>query len=244
MQITKTIAIAAMLAALGACAEKNSGGAEAEASLADLESPAAMEKLSEQAAADAMPKADKSTPLGNYVELTSGHQLMFSYLKLAALPIDYNEVASLYSEDYGRASDEFVKNDLLKALRPKIDAAIATAANRRYVRLVIDDPIEKYDFTMGGFPIESGVWGADSTHYFYDNRNYQLNFTNGEAFRYLKVAPEQNAREIEALRSKRQKLRLAIYAYTQAADLSNKVVKAEITKVSLLDSNGNVLAAN
>ena len=112
-----------LLAALSGCGDK-SDKAEAGASaptLADATAPKAVAAIKEEVARAALPKADKATPNEQYVELTSGNQVMFKYLALAAMPIDYKDVATLYSPDYARSSDEFRKNDLLTALKPRID---------------------------------------------------------------------------------------------------------------------------
>lgn len=243
-KITKTFAVASLLACLAGCSEKNASTDDTQPSLADATSPEAMEAIKEDVQQAALPKADKSTPLDRYVELTSGNQIMFAYLAMAAMPIDYNEIAGSYSQDYARANDEFRKNDLLTALKPKIDAEVAKAGAGRYVRLSIDNPIGKYDFEKKGFPLESGVWESGSYRYFNDNSTYKLGFTNGDAFRYLMVSSEDAARAIESARSKYQTLQLLIYGYTQDADIANKTVKAEIVKIALVDGKGNVLSMN
>jgi hypothetical protein len=238
----KPLVVATLLASLAACGDKAGGNGQATPSLAEVTSPKAMEAIKKDVVRAALPRADKSTPLDDYIELSSGHQLMFAYLSMAAMPIDYPQIAASYSQDYARTADEFRKNDLLNALKPKIDAEVAKAGARRYVRMSIDNPIAKYDFEKKGFPLANAIWESGSTRYFNDNSDYRLGFTNGDAFRYLTVASEDQARTIEALRSKYEALHLVIYCYTQDADLSGKTLKAEIVKVALLDRKGNVLA--
>lgn len=242
----------ALCALLAACGNKsdNAGAAAAAApaaasapTLADATAPKAVAAMKEEAVRAALPKADKATPDEQYVELTSGNQVMFSYLALAGMPIDYKEVASVYSPDYARQSDEFRKNDLLTALKPKIDAAAADAGQRRYVKMVIDSPIDKYDFEKKGFPLNGAIWESGSYRYFGDNSAYKIGFLNGASFRYLNVSNEDAARTIEALRSKYDGLHLVLYAFAQQADITSKVVKADIVKVALLDRKGNVLAS-
>ena len=241
------IALAAGLAACGDKAAPGAKPADAAAasapSLADAASPAAARKAQEDAVKAALPKANKATPSADYTELSSGHQVMFAYLALAAMPIDYKEIAERFSQDYSRAGDEFRKNDLLTALKPKIDGEVSKAGARRYLKMTIDNPIEKYDFDKKGFPVQSGIWEAGSYRYFNDNGSYKLGFSNGETFRYLDVAAEDSARAIENLRGKYEPLRLVVYCFTQDADVSNKTIKAEIVKVELIDKRGNVLAS-
>lgn len=250
MQLTRSTLIATLLlAALSACGDKSgkTDKADAEAkpaTLADATAPKAVAAAQQLASRAALPKADRNTPDSQYMALDSGNQLMFSYLSLAAMPIDYKDVATNFSPDYARAADEFRRNDLLTALKPRIDAAVAEAGQRRYVKMTIDNPIEKYDFDKKGFPLSSAVWQSGSYRYFFDNSNYKIGFTNGDAFRYLSTATEDSARNIEGLRSKNEQLQLVVYAYTQQADLTDKIVKGEIVKVTLLDAKGNVLASS
>lgn len=246
MHLTRSTLIAtALLAALSGCGDKSAKtDPDAKApTLADATAPKAVAAAKEMVSRAALPKADKNTPESQYVELNSGNQLMFSYLSLAAMPIDYKEVATSFSPDYARASDEFRRNDLLTALKPRIDGAVTDAGQRRYVKMTLDSPIEKYDFDKKGFPLNSAVWQSGSYRYFNDNSTYKIGFTNGDAYRYLNVAAEDSARTIEGLRSKYEQLNLVVYAYTQQADLSDKIVKAEIVKVALIDRKGNVLAS-
>lgn len=234
-----------LLAALAGCGDKGATPAATASAptLADATAPKAVAAAKEEVARAALPKADKATPNEQYIELTSGNQVMFNYLALAAMPIDYKDIAATYSPDFAGSSDEFRKNDLLTALKPKIDAEVAGAAKRRYVKMTIDSPIEKYDFEKKGFPLNGAIWESGAYRYFGDNSNYKIGFTNGDAYRYLAVPGEDSARTIEGLRSRYEALHLVVYAYTQQADVTNKTVKAEIVKVALLDRKGNVLAS-
>ena len=241
--ILYTILVAATLAGLGACSERADANKGAAPNLADVTAPAAIEAIKQDVKRAALPKANKGTPAEEYVEFSSGNQIMFTNLSLAAMPVDSKEIARVYSQDFANATDEFRKNDLLTALKPKIDAEVAKAGQRRYGKVTIDRPIEKYDFDKKGFPVESSVWESGSYRYFSDNSNYRVGFSNGDAFRYLNVAAEESARAIEAMRSAYEPLQLVVYFYTQEADVSNKTVKAEIVKVDLLGKHGKVLAS-
>jgi len=241
-----TLLAIALLAGLAACKDKTPADGAATPNLADAAQPAVMaEQAKEEAKKQALaslPKGDPNTPASSYVELDSGNQIMFAYLGIAGMPIDYNDVANTYSRDYRSASDEFMKNDLLKALKVKIDAGVAQAAQQRYVKLEIPDSIQKYDFEQKGFPLDSSVWEKGSYRYFNDNSTYKLGFNNGADFRYLSVPEEDKARVIEGLRSKYESPRTVVYGYVQDADVSNKTVQAQILKIELVDRKGNVLA--
>ncbi len=230
-----------LLAGLSGCKDKAPADTAAP-NLADAATPAAMAEQVKQQAHASLPKGDPNTPAGSYVEVDSGNQIMFAYLSSAGMPIDYNDVAGSYSRDYMMAADEFKKNDLLKALKLKIDAGVAQAAQQRYVKLEIADSIEKYDFEKKGFPLASSVWEKGSYRYFNDNSSYKIGFNNGADFRYLGVPDEDKARLIEGLRSKYEDMRTVVYGYVQDADVSKKLVLAQILRIELLDKKGNVLA--
>lgn len=240
-------AVPALLAAAltAGCGEKakTPGAPEVTPNLADAARPEVAAAQVQAQAKAALPKGDPATPAANYTEIDSGNQLMFAYLGVAGMPIDYNEVASSFSRDYAGASDEFKKNDLLKALKVKIDAGVAQAAQQRYVKIAIPSPVQKYDFEKKGFPLDSSVWEKGAYRYFGDNNSYKIGFNNGAGFRYLNVPDEDKARVIEGLRSKYEAMHLVVYAYVQDADVSQKVVQAQILRIELADKKGNVLAA-
>ena len=103
--------------------------------------------------------------------------------------------------------------------------------------------IEKFDFEKKGFPLTDMVWDPRTYQYFNDNSEYKLSFSNGESYRYLKTATEEDARKIEGMRSAGTPMNLVVYCFMQDADPSNKSIKAEIVKVSLVDKKGDVLAS-
>lgn len=233
-----------LLAGLAACGDKTASAPGAAApSLADATSNKKVAEIKKEVVAAALPKADRATSLESYVQINDGNQFMWSYLSLAKLPIDYKEIAGVISNDYRYASDEFKKNDLLTAIKPRIDAEIAKAVSQRYIKLVIDRPLEKYDFEQKGFPVDGSVWQPGSYRYYNNNPAYKLSFTNGSNFRYLKVESEADARNIETSRSKYDAMTLTVYAYIQDADISNKSVSAEIVKIILNDKKGVALAS-
>jgi hypothetical protein len=233
----------ALLAGLAGCSDKAAPPAGADKpNLSDAAKPAVMAEQAKEQARAALPKGDPNTPVSSYTDIDSGNQLMFAYLGVAGMPIDYNEVASSYSRDYASTSDEFKKSDLLKALKVKIDTGVAQAAQQRYVKLELPGSVEKYDFEKKGFQIDSSIWEKGSYRYFGDNSSYKIGFNNGATFRYLNVPEEDKARVIEGLRSKYEAMHLVVYGYVQDADVSKKVVQAQILRVELADKKGNVLA--
>ncbi|NMV37302.1 DUF4852 domain-containing protein [Ralstonia insidiosa] len=234
---------------LAACGDKAIDAAKVQATapttpnLAQATSPQAVRDAQAAVAREALPKADKTTPDGSYVTLDSGNQLMYTYLALTGMPPDYPQIATNVSKDYARATDEFRKHDLLAALTPRIDTDIAAAKSRRYFKMTIPNPISKYSFEQKGFPLDNSLWEAGAFRYFFDNGEYKLGFSNGDAFHYLRVDNEATARSIEAQRARFDAVKLTVYGYFQSADTAQKIVTAEIVKVTLVDKQGNVLAA-
>lgn len=244
-KITTAFIVSIIATTLPACGDKvaEKQATTTRPNLSDITSEKNAAAIRAAAVQAATPKADKSTPPENYIELNSGNQLMFAYLGLMNTPPDYKEIADQYSKDYARSSDEFKKNDLLEALKPRIDAEIAKAKSSRYVKLSLDRPIEKYDFEKKAFPLNSSLWEAGSYRYFSDHSAYKLSFSNGDAFRLLKTPTEEEARKIESLRAQYRELQLVVYSFIQDANPSERSVKAEIVKVVLLDNKGNVLSS-
>lgn len=194
-----------------------------------------------QAAVAAMPQGNVNTPLAQYKELVSDNDIMFAYYALSSISVDYDKVLMSYSEDYRRASDEFKKQDILKALKPKVDQEIAIAKNARYLKMTWNGfNLKKYDFQAKAFPQDDL---GNSSNLGWQNYGYRLAFTNGDNFKLFKVEDEAKARIIEEKRSKYEQFNLVVYVYAQDADLNNKFVKSQVMHVSLLDSHGNELFA-
>ncbi|XLZ68780.1 hypothetical protein ABT364_19830 [Massilia sp. SR12] len=208
-------------------------------SLADLKDPAAVAKVAEAA----LPKGDAAIPTSNYRKVDSGHQVMFLYFAMANLPVPYEDIAQDFSSDYGRTSDSFKRNDIVSALKPRIDQEIAGAKGGRYIFTEQQDNslLERYNFEKKSFAIKEF---ADSGRYTYfsDNSKYTLATTNNGQFTSFRVQDEAKARQIEGYLSKYAQLRLQTYAYVQDADPSNRRVKLQVMKVRLLDPAGEVLA--
>lgn len=234
----KTKFLVAMLLASSVvvgCSKSADKPSDKQASLQD-----ALSSSNKQAAANSvLPKADPATPLDQYVKLTSGNQLMFMYFGLSNMPVDYEEIAKHYSQDFERTSDAFKKQDILKALTPKIDSEIANAKQQRYFIVDTEVSLGSYDFNQKSFSVKNGL-SPNAYFYFYNNSEYKYSFTNGDQFGALKVVDEALARQIESMLSK-QRMKLVFYAFAQDADPSNHEIKSQIVKVKLLDGRGNEL---
>lgn len=239
----KLIFSAIVLGLIG-CSDKSANDTENKPNLTDVISQKSAEVVKNEVVQISLPIADKAMPTESYVEYNSGNQLMFSYLALVSMPIDYKQIAKHYSVDYARESDEFKKNDLLTALKPKIDSEVAKANSQRYIKILNNNyQLKKYDFEIKGFSLDGSIGESNSYRYYGDNSEYKLGYTNGEAFRHLKVSVEDDARKIETMRSNYEQMNITIYCFIKDTDPSTKTVKAEIIKVVLRDKEGNVLAS-
>ena len=239
----RTLLALAMMTTLSitGCSEKKDQADADKAADAPAGLQAAMSPDGQKAAAiAALPKADANVPLTQYVELNSGNQVMFMYYAMSTLPVDYEQIASVYSQDYRATSDAFKKSDILKAVKPVIDTEIAKAKANRYFMVANDARLSSYDFTGKGFSINADL-SAGSQYYFNDNSSYKYSFTNGDSMKMLKVSDENIARQIESMRDKYPSMSLRIYAFAQDIDLSTHNIKAQIVKMQLVDSHGNVL---
>ena len=241
---SSVLCVIALLSALTACSKNDSTSAmsaahpvaagDATPSLAEATST----KGVEQAKLNALPKGDPATPVSQYRTLSSDKDVMMTYYAMSSLPVDYDKVLLNYSQDYRSTSDEFKKQDMQKALKPKIDQEIANAKSSPYIKMTWDQfRLDKYDFQTKAFPQHALTkdvnfgWGYD----------YRIEFSNGDDFTLLKVNDEAKARIIEEKRSKGQSLDLIIYAFAQESALDQHHVKAQILKVVLVDKNGTEL---
>ena len=223
------LAIAMLLSACGKTEHNNATPTVAApaTSVADLAAKAQM-----KAAAASLPQADAATPATHYVDITSGNQLMYSYIALSGVPPDYAAVAQRISRDYASSNDAFRKQDVLDALKAQIDARVSEAKSKRYLRYQINGQgaLAPYAMDKAGFPAKFA--DAGTYYYMYDNGDYKLAFTNGDAYSLLKVGQDA-ARKIEAARSGYKDFAIIVYAYAQEADMASNQLKAQIVKVAV-----------
>jgi hypothetical protein len=233
-KVVFSILVAAILAA--GCSKN-----EEQVSLNDANSASKAQKAIEEKKVAAAPRADPSVPMEQYRDMNSGRQLMFAYLAADSMPVDYEKVAGIVSQDFRRETDEFKRRDTLNALKPGIDGEIAKAKQGRYYYMDIEDSLEKYDFDSKSFTIPAFL---DSTtyRYFFDDSTYRLAFSNGSAFSKLKVADEELARTLESMRSRQGRLNIKVFFFAGATELGQPRLMGEITKLQILDRKGKVLA--
>lgn len=197
------------------------------------------EPIPEKAAAPTVPLADRSTPLSAYEKLDSGRKLLFAYLAVGTLPVDYEKVAGVIAPGLSYA-DEFKKRDLIQSLRPGIDAEIEQAKGIRYYYMEMSGVLDRYDFDSKSFRFMVFAGGSPSI-YFPGTAEYRIVFTNVEQYRRFTVTDEATARQIEKLRAESSYLTSKVYFFVSGEQLGTKVVNAEVVRIELLDRKGNVL---
>ncbi|MBY0573749.1 MAG: hypothetical protein K2P84_08720 [Undibacterium sp.] len=208
-------------------------------SLSDIRNPEIMKKEAEKR----LPQGDREHALADYKKVDSGHQLMFMYFGISSMPVDYEKIASLYSQEYARTNDAFKRQDILKALMPRIEAEIAGAKTDRYFIFDIQDygsALGSYDLRTKGFKLNA-MKESGGYRYFNDNQSYHLSFTNSMNFALLSEAEEARARVIEAMVSQNQRMKVRIFAFAQDADPSNMTVKAQILKVQIFKGQDELI---
>ncbi len=189
-------------------------------------------------------KGDKNFPLENYQRLNDGKQVVFAYYAVSQDPIDYEKIAAAISRPYQYESDEFKKRDLLNALKPQIDAEIGKAKQNKYYTIDVNRSLDKYDFESKSFRV-MGLPQSDSYQYFQDaTSNYTFTYANAEKFQKIVVSDEGMARQIESLRSKYSALKIVAYVFVNDTEIGRTNIKAEILKIQVLDSRGNLLVEN
>lgn len=184
------------------------------------------------------PQADTQTPLGSYVPIADGNDIMYAYYALSAIPIPYESIAEHTSADYRATTDVFKKQDILKAIQAGIDAKVAEKKGRYFIYELNDVGLGHYDLASKAFPINA--FSKDRQYYFYNNPDFMLAFTNPEPFNQLKVEDANSARALEEMVSQgKLNNRVKVYFYAQEADLNDHQLKAQIVNVIIYDQQGN-----
>ena len=110
-------ALFAIALTLSACGKKETDTAMPDASKPVATSTADLAaKAQVKAAAASLPQADPATPATSYVDITSGNQLMYSYIALSGVPPDYAAVAQRISREYTSTDVAFRKQEVLDAI--------------------------------------------------------------------------------------------------------------------------------
>lgn len=212
-------------------------GGENKPNLSDAVSPQGVK----QAQINALPQADKNTPIEKYVAIESGQEIAFLYYAMSGLPNDYDKLAWIESREFRDTQDGFKKQEILQAIKPKIDAKLAALKANRYYSLTQNLQVGHYDFKTKSFPV-SGVPKTGSASYFDDFSAYKLGFNNGDEFANYKVEDVEKAKQIESLVTNGiAGGKATVYLYAQDTDSNDLQVKMQIVKVVLKQKDGTDL---
>lgn len=237
MKKLKCMSVALLAVAAAACSKPETSTAPAAGTAAVPESATAQPSVRQ------LPQPNRSVPLEQYREITSGHELMFLWIANAGMPADYASIAADYSDEYRRTQDAFRRNDLLAALKPRIDAGIAQAKQSPY--LIWDSSesslLDHYDFETKSFPVRASVLQPTAYGYFNDSR-YRIAFSSGAEFERLRIEDEAQARRIESMIGRYPPMRARVYAFAQDGEPDSRAVRCKIVAIKFLTADGEELA--
>jgi len=241
MKSSQLILVAAIAAMLAGCGKEN-GKPAMNLNPKDPNVAAKVRQGMQEKQTAAAPRGDASVPLAQYQELRDGRQIVYAYYATGAMPVDFEKITAVISNEYRGEQDEFKKHDLINALKPGITKEIDKAKQSAYYFMEMSDypTVDKYDFSTQTFKVQA-LSHSSAYRYFPNASAYKIQFPGSEAFSALKVTDENAARNIENLRLKNG-LRLVVYFFVNDTELGQTTLKAEIMRVRLLDKQGTVLA--
>lgn len=198
----------------------------------------AAEMKKEAVAVRNLPKGDPNAQLEKFVDLKSGGEVATLYYAISGLPVDYEKLAPIMSREYRETSDGFKKQEILQALKPRIDASINEAKKNSYYVVDTDIQLQHYDFSTKSFPV-NGVPDKNGSIYFFDSSEYRIGFNNGDEFKSYKVDDSEKAKQIESLVAKYQASGKAkLYLFAQDTDSNSRQVKFQIVRVVMSGKEG------
>jgi len=188
------------------------------------------------------PANDTASP--DYIPLKSGRQLVGLYWAWAKRHVDYDDAANVLYQKYGAEKNDLLRDNMLKDLKPEIDAEIGKARNVQYLVLEPDNAsawIGNYDAEYKHFPLTT-MSGASTNYSFNDVPGYTLSFNNPHAFSRFDVADPALVEKVEKLK-RNFAIGIKMYVHITGAQPGTNVLEADIQKVELLGPNNVVLGA-
>lgn len=162
----------------------------------------------------------------------------FLYESRAAVKAPEHKIASMISDDYRSAKDEFTRHDLMKQLRPVIVERLAEGKKTQAVIMLVNTKLGDYDFNKSVFP--TGINGDT----FLDHENgYAVKFTNADAASLLPVSVE-TARSLSGHLRDTRRAKLTIHGVITGAKEEKfnwalrKVLRVKITKIEIQHESG------
>lgn len=187
-----------------------------------------------------LPQADKSIPFTQYVEISDGAQVDLMYYAYSGMPVPWEKLAEQKSSEYLYEKDGFRRNDMLKALQPRLAEDIEGFKAKRYFSMLSTGGLGHYDFASKAFPL-TGI--QQDQAYSFGGGGW-IHPVNAGEFQRLKVEDEAKAKELEALVSKSMANGgLKIYFFAQDAEevSGRKTIQAQITRIEILSPARDIL---
>lgn len=131
---------------------------------------------------------DHVLPNGEW--LLTPEELMYAYESRVENPIAYKAFAYYLSTEYRRTHNEFRKHDILREIKPTVDARLDEAFDRKDYVLRFERNIGEYDFGSGAFHTGFAKFG-----YLHYTGNYGISFTNGLEWELFSM-PKDLARDV------------------------------------------------
>lgn len=204
------------------------------------ESTQAPQATSSEKAVRKLPPADKTVPFAQYAVLTEGTQIELMYYAYSGMPVPWEKLAEKKSSEYRYETDGFRRNDMLKAIQPRLAEDIERYKARRYFVIQTSGGLGHYDFATKSFPL-SGI--KPDQAYSFSGESW-ISPVNASSFLRLKVDDEAKAKELEALVSKSwADGGLKIYFFAQDAEevSGRRTIQAEITRIEVLSTKRTLM---
>ncbi len=185
-------------------------------------------------------QADKATPFTQYIELTDGSQIELMYYAYSGMPVPWEKLAEKKSSEYRSETDGFRRNDMLKAIQPRLAEDIERFKAKRYFVIQTSGGLGHYDFSTKSFPL-SGI--KPDQAYSFSGESW-IRPVNASSFLRLKMDDETKAKELEALVSKSwADGGLKIYFFAQDAEevSGRRTIQAEITRIEVLSTTRTLI---
>lgn len=174
----------------------------------------------------------------------TAENIAFVYESKAEIPTPPEILASLISEDYLHARDEFSAREMFQKIEPVIIKRLAAAKATELWKIEITKELPSYDFTSNSFP--TGLTETTFIPFSASSQNYAAIFTNHELFRKVPVEIEA-AKKLSANLRKSRLSTLIVEGVVKESLEKNmnyskrKTISFEISKVSIKMEDGTFI---
>lgn len=208
--------------------------------------PPAVSPPPPQIASPAVP--DANTPAAAYKLIDSNLNLLYIYYAFSGMPIDYEAIATESSQEYRSTSDGFKRQEIMAALKPKIDTQLQEVKTGRYFTVKTNDrALGHYNFDSKSFPVRGITESQYLTYSDIANHASQVkaSLSNSAIFMNYK---EENIDKAKALEARVAQGKAAgpskLYLFVRDTEsASGKLINFEILRIEIQDRDGKVFAS-